>query len=518
VSDTLAQAVRVERDGPVTVVTIDRPEARNAVDGPTAALLAEAFRSFEADDDAAVAILTGASGTFCAGADLKAIARGTGNRVVEQGDGPMGPTRMLLDKPVIAAVEGYAVAGGLELAVWCDLRVAARDSTFGVFCRRWGVPLVDGGTIRLPRLIGMSTALDMIITGRAVQGDEALQIGLANRVCEPGAALETARALAHEIAALPQRCVRADRRSAYEQWELSLDDALHNEYRHGRTVLEAGDAMAGAARFAAGAGRRHRRLLAFRVHQPRSSGQSAPRTQLLGREDRGDGRVEAVGCAEWGRRVDDVGGGQSGVARAAVGGGVVADDHRCRRRHLERGARGCEELRLGLHRAAFVGKRERVDEIDHRVRGEHGADVPAGIARHTHAQAARVRGRQRARAVGIRHPLPRVVEGAVERGTQPCHLGITRRVDHRPAAAPHRGIEVAAPSELGRRVRRRVDVGPDGRGLLGRQHHAQRRRLALHHSRSGRVAEQRVAEVEQYGPYCHAHAPLPLSAATSAST
>ncbi|HEY3831708.1 MAG TPA: crotonase/enoyl-CoA hydratase family protein [Acidimicrobiia bacterium] len=254
-SETPTEAVHVERDGPVTVITIDRPHARNAVDGPTAALLAEAFRDFEADDDALVAILTGARGTFCAGADLKAIAQGTGNRVVERGDGPMGPTRMLVDKPVIAAVEGYAVAGGLELAVWCDLRVAASDATFGVFCRRWGVPLVDGGTIRLPRLIGMSTALDMIITGRGVQGDEALRIGLANRVCEPGAALDTARALAHEIAALPQRCLRTDRRSAYEQWEMSLDDALHNEYVLGLTALEAGDAIAGAARFAAGAGR-----------------------------------------------------------------------------------------------------------------------------------------------------------------------------------------------------------------------------------------------------------------------
>ncbi len=252
---SVGDAVLVERDGPVTIVTIDRPEARNAVDGPTAALLAEAFRGFEADDAASVAVLTGAGGTFCAGADLKAIARGQGNRVVEHGDGPMGPTRMLLDKPVIAAVEGYAVAGGLELALWCDLRVAARDATFGVFCRRWGVPLVDGGTIRLPRAVGMGPALDLIITGRGVQGEEALHIGLATRLCEPGAALATARVLAHEIAALPQRCLRTDRRSAYEQWELSLDEALHNEYLLGRTVLEAGDAAAGASRFAAGAGR-----------------------------------------------------------------------------------------------------------------------------------------------------------------------------------------------------------------------------------------------------------------------
>ena len=247
--------VHVEHDGPVTIVTIDRPAARNAVDGPTADLLADAFRSFDADDDASVAILTGAGGAFCAGADLKAIARGQGNRVVERGDGPMGPTRMLLDKPVIAAVEGHAVAGGLDLALWCDLRVAASDAVFGVFCRRWGVPLVDGGTIRLPRTVGMGPALDMIITGRGVAGEEALRMGLVTRLCEPGTALDTARTLAHEIAALPQRCLRADRRSAYEQWPLSLDDALHNEYLLGRTVLEAGDAVEGASRFAAGLGR-----------------------------------------------------------------------------------------------------------------------------------------------------------------------------------------------------------------------------------------------------------------------
>ncbi len=247
--------VDVEHDGPVAVITIDRPQARNAVDGPTAALLADAFRAFEADERASVAVLTGAHGTFCAGADLKAIARGEGNRVVEHGDGPMGPTRMLLDKPVIAAVEGFAVAGGLELALWCDLRVAATDAVFGVFCRRWGVPLIDGGTIRLPRIVGMGAALDLIITGRGVSGDEALRMGLVTKLCAPGTALESARAFAHEIAALPQRCLRTDRRSAYEQWALSLDDALHNEYLLGRTVLEAGDAVEGASRFAAGAGR-----------------------------------------------------------------------------------------------------------------------------------------------------------------------------------------------------------------------------------------------------------------------
>ena len=201
--------MRVEHDGPVTIVTIDRPEARNAVDGPTSVLLADAFRAFDKDDDRAVAVLTGVDGTFCAGADLKAISDGRGNPVREQGDGPMGPSRMLLDKPVIAAVEGYAVAGGLELALWCDLRVAATDAVFGVFCRRWGVPLIDGGTIRLPRLIGQSHALDLILTGRGVSGDEALRMGLANRLVEPGGALAAAVTLANELAALPQRaCAR----------------------------------------------------------------------------------------------------------------------------------------------------------------------------------------------------------------------------------------------------------------------------------------------------------------------
>jgi len=247
--------VRVEHEGPVTIVTIDRPAVRNAVDGPTAALLANALREFERDDGQAVAVLTGAGGTFCAGADLKAIAEGRGNRVTEHGDGPLGPTRMLLDKPVIAAVEGYAVAGGLELACWCDLRVAATDAAFGVFCRRWGVPLVDGGTVRLPRLVGHSRALDMILTGREVGAEEAFAIGLVNRLCPPGGARTTAVELARELAAFPQRCLRADRRSSYEQWGLPVEDALRVEYRHGRAVIASGEALEGAARFAGGAGR-----------------------------------------------------------------------------------------------------------------------------------------------------------------------------------------------------------------------------------------------------------------------
>jgi len=251
-------AVRFEYEGPVAVVTIDRPEVRNAVDGPTAAELAAAFRRFEGDGSLAVAILTGASGTFCAGADLKAVATGEGNRVDVAGDGPMGPTRMLLSKPVLAAVEGHAVAGGLELALWCDLRIAARDAVFGVYCRRWGVPLVDGGTIRLPRLIGMSHALDLILTGRGVSGEEALQLGLANRLTEPGHALEEARTIARQIAAFPQRCVRSDRRSAYLQWDLSLPEALRTETLLGLEVIRSGETRAGAARFAAGAGRHGR--------------------------------------------------------------------------------------------------------------------------------------------------------------------------------------------------------------------------------------------------------------------
>jgi enoyl-CoA hydratase len=247
--------VHTEHDGPVTVVTIDRPDVRNAVDRPTAAALASAFTDFDGDDERAVAVLTGAGGTFCAGADLTGIAAGRGNRVTEHGDGPMGPTRMLLSKPVIAAVEGHAVAGGLELAVWCDLRVVARDAVFGVYCRRWGVPLVDGGTVRLPRLIGHSHAVDLILTGRGVNGTEALAMGLANRVVERGAALAAALDLAHDLARFPQVCLRHDRTSAHEQWGLGLDDAMANETRHGLETLASPETLAGVNRFQEGAGR-----------------------------------------------------------------------------------------------------------------------------------------------------------------------------------------------------------------------------------------------------------------------
>ena len=249
--------VSITDEGAVRVVTIERPEARNAVDGPTAALLAEAFRAFDGDDSAAVAVLTGAGGTFCAGADLKAVATGRGNRLEADVslDGPMGPTRMLLSKPVIAAVEGYAVAGGLELALWCDMRVAAEDAVFGVYCRRWGVPLVDGGTIRLSRLVGHSHALDLILTGRGVSGDEARSMGLANRLVPAGQALASAVALGAELAAFPQRCLRADRLSSYRQWGLDLDDALAQETAGGLDVIRSGETREGAARFAAGAGR-----------------------------------------------------------------------------------------------------------------------------------------------------------------------------------------------------------------------------------------------------------------------
>lgn len=252
-------SVNVKHDGPVTIVTIDRPEVRNAVDQATAAALADAFRAFDADDERTVAVLTGAGGTFCAGADLKAIATGGGNRVIPEGDGPMGPTRMLLDKPVLAAVEGHAVAGGLELALWCDLRVAAHDAVFGVFCRRWGVPLIDGGTVRLPRLIGQSHALDLILTGRGVSGDEAIRMGLANRLTEPGESLARAVELARELSELPATCMRSDRRSAYDQWGLDWDAALRNEFELGRVTLASGESRAGAERFAAGAGRHGRR-------------------------------------------------------------------------------------------------------------------------------------------------------------------------------------------------------------------------------------------------------------------
>ncbi|HVK75149.1 MAG TPA: crotonase/enoyl-CoA hydratase family protein [Kofleriaceae bacterium] len=245
--------VRVERAGAVTTVILDRREVRNAVDRPTAEALAEAFRGFEADPDARVGVLAGDHGQFCAGADLKAFAGGRGNRVAPDGDGPMGPSRMVLHKPVIAAISGYAVAGGLELALWCDLRVADDDAVLGVFCRRWGVPLIDGGTIRLPRLIGMGRAMDLILTGRAVDAQEAMAMGLVNRIVPRGQARAAAEALAAELAALPQAALRGDRMSAYEQWGMSLDEALANELRHGAKALAEG--AAGAARFAAGAGR-----------------------------------------------------------------------------------------------------------------------------------------------------------------------------------------------------------------------------------------------------------------------
>jgi enoyl-CoA hydratase len=240
------------------VVTIDRPEVRNAVDRPTAAALAASFRRFDADEQLAVAVLTGAGGVFCAGADLKALSDGRGTRLTEGGDGPLGPTRLRLSKPVVAAVEGWAVAGGLELALWCDLRVAASDAVFGVYCRRWGVPLCDGGTVRLPRLIGQSHALDLILTGRGVAGEEAKAMGLANRVVPPGQALAEATSLAHQLAALPQGCLRSDRASALEQWDLDFEAAMANETRHGLEVIASGETLEGARRFAGGEGRHGR--------------------------------------------------------------------------------------------------------------------------------------------------------------------------------------------------------------------------------------------------------------------
>ncbi|RME21623.1 MAG: crotonase/enoyl-CoA hydratase family protein [Deltaproteobacteria bacterium] len=252
--DPSAPAVHVERDGPVTTVILDRPAVRNAVDRETADALAAAFRDFDADDDAHVAVLWGAGGTFCAGADLQAIAAGRGNRVAPDGDGPMGPTRQYLSKPVIAAIAGHAVAGGLELALWCDLRVAEEDAILGVFCRRFGVPLIDGGTVRLPRIIGLGRALDLVLTGRPVDAPEALAMGLVNRVVPTGQARAEAEALAHRIAAFPQTCLRGDRASIYEGLALPLDDALQVELAHGLRALES-EALAGARRFADGAGR-----------------------------------------------------------------------------------------------------------------------------------------------------------------------------------------------------------------------------------------------------------------------
>ncbi|MEK9968724.1 MAG: crotonase/enoyl-CoA hydratase family protein [Ferrovibrio sp.] len=248
-------AVHVEKRGAVTTVILDRPQARNAVDRPTADALRQAFKDFDSDPDAKVAVLWGAGGHFCAGADLKAVADGNHrNDVSPESEGPMGPTRLLMSKPVIAAVSGFAVAGGLELALWCDLRVAEADATFGVFCRRWGVPLIDGGTVRLPRLIGHSRALDMILTGRAVDAQEALQMGLANRVVPKGQARAAAEQLAEEISRFPQGCMNADRASSYRQWDMSLDAALHDEAEAGLPIVQE-EAIKGAARFKSGLGR-----------------------------------------------------------------------------------------------------------------------------------------------------------------------------------------------------------------------------------------------------------------------
>lgn len=248
--------VSVETQGRTAIVTIERPHARNAVDGPTAQRLYDAFKVFDADPDLDVAVLQGRDGAFCAGADLKGVAEGRGNPVHREGDlGPMGCTRLRLSKPVIAAVEGHAVAGGLEVACWCDMRVAAEDAVFGVFCRRWGVPLIDLGTIRLPRLIGQSRAMDMILTGRPVGAQEALAIGLANRVVPSGQALDAALALAAQLSAFPQACMRSDRASALDQWSLDWDAATAREIELGRATLATGESRDGAARFASGAGR-----------------------------------------------------------------------------------------------------------------------------------------------------------------------------------------------------------------------------------------------------------------------
>lgn len=250
-------SVRVEKSGPVTTVILSRPEVKNAVDRETAAAMAGAFRAFEADEEAKVAVLWGEGGTFCAGADLRAVAQGRANRIAADGDGPMGPTRMLLAKPVVAAVSGYAVAGGLELAIWCDLRVVEEDAVFGVFCRRFGVPLIDGGTVRLPRLIGLSRALDLILTGRPVGAEEAYGMGLANYIVPPGHSRPAAEALARQLAGFPEACLRGDRLSAYEQADLPLTDALANELRRGRRALSE-NAISGAERFLAGEGRHGR--------------------------------------------------------------------------------------------------------------------------------------------------------------------------------------------------------------------------------------------------------------------
>ena len=254
----MADGLEVTNVGPVTVVTITRPERRNAVDSATATALLGAFEQFEIDESQSVAVLTGSGGTFCAGADLKAMAEGDRRPVRETGPGPMGPTWLELTKPVIAAIEGHAVAGGLELALWCDLRVAATDAVLGVYCRRFGVPLVDGGSVRLARLIGQSRALDLLLTGRGVGGPEALSMGLVNRLARPGTALDVAISLGSEIAAFPQVCMRNDRRSLLDQWSLSERDALANEARLGRSTIASGETAHGAQRFASGEGRHGR--------------------------------------------------------------------------------------------------------------------------------------------------------------------------------------------------------------------------------------------------------------------
>jgi enoyl-CoA hydratase len=247
--------IRVEKAGPVTTVILARPEVKNAVDRPTAEALADAFRAFDADDAARVAVFFGEGGVFCAGADLKGLGSERTNRIDPEGDGPMGPSRLLLEKPVIAAIAGPAVAGGLELALWCDLRVAEEGAQFGVLCRRWGVPLIDGGTVRLPRLIGLSHALDLILTGRSVGAEEALRMGLVNRLVPRGRARAEAEALAAELARFPQTCLRQDRLSAWEQDGMSLSGALANEFRRGMTSLSSPELVEGVARFTSGAGR-----------------------------------------------------------------------------------------------------------------------------------------------------------------------------------------------------------------------------------------------------------------------
>jgi enoyl-CoA hydratase len=249
------ESLLIRQDGKILIATINRPQVRNAVDSATAQVLGEAFQQFDRDPELHVAVLTGAGGTFCAGADLREVAEGRRTTVEQNGPGPMGPTWLQLSKPVIAAIEGHAVAGGLELALWCDLRIAARDAVLGVFNRRFGVPLIDLGTVRLPRLIGQSRALDLILTGRAVPAEEALQMGLVNRVVETGSALSTALDLARTLAAFPQNCLRADRISVYEQWSLGWEEARQNELSHGLPVLASGESRAGAQKFASGAGR-----------------------------------------------------------------------------------------------------------------------------------------------------------------------------------------------------------------------------------------------------------------------